>query len=249
MSAQTGPEVAPSGLVADAVASCGALPETLRTALATSKAMEQVAEEWLEISIEDAERMIPALIRTLEILTHGTDCIDFDKQEEDWEKFIDAFLHPSEKVERAIALIRQAADLLQSEKPLKLSDTGAITGSKNGGLQVNMKALEANNRENKKTSHDYVFTLRNMVTMLASSTVLSNDVPSCPRLIDPEHIGTRGRAADLQSAFNGAAVREIFCRLPENLRDNYALIAKLAEYAGVVLSRQNVRGIILRGRT
>ncbi|HEB85559.1 MAG TPA: hypothetical protein ENI68_00860 [Gammaproteobacteria bacterium] len=268
MSAQADPDVMHSEFVAAAVASCEWLLDPLRTELIESEAMKQVAQAWLGISMDNAMRMVLELIETLSLLCGGPELIDLAKQTEqrkaDWHS----------RKRQAVQKIREAAELLHGNPPVDLRSPCSIKSAKGGRLTVNMKDLgleilkwSKNPVPAEETSEYLKLNLRDpgklqwladtghldiILTGMADALESVRVGPMTtilPPVIPPEHIGTHGRAADQGSAFNGAAVKEIRCRLPASLHDNYALISRLASHVGINVSRQNVRGILRCGRT
>jgi len=67
----------------------------------------------------------------------------------------------------------------------------------------------------------------------------------------PQNIGTSGRAAaSLKGQWLGFVVREQAEHfIPDDIHNRYSIIAELATRCGLVTSRQNVRGILLKGKT
>lgn len=85
----------------------------------------------------------------------------------------------------------------------------------------------------------------------ALSAVESENCPfvQVPCSIPQSSVGSRGRASNPQSALKGVAVREIERLLPPTLKSDFALLAELVTVAGLNMTRQNARGILLGGRT
>jgi len=246
VSAQDGPSVTAAELVAAAVASYDQLQEPLRAELLESDAMEQVAQAWLDISIDAAVLMVPALIETLELLIGGEDIVTTAKRAERWR------LEWDDRQRRAVEKIREAAELLQGDQPIDIRPS---------------KERKESFMPSEQTSRDRAFDLKdaNTVEWLAGwghlDIVLHNmaDALESARVgpialrwrpvIPADHIGRRGQAAELSGAFSGASVRQLHSRLPLSLSDNYALIARLAAHVGVNINRQYVRSILFRGHT
>jgi len=71
-------------------------------------------------------------------------------------------------------------------------------------------------------------------------------------VVDPRNIGTSGGAADAEGARSGMLVRGLDKRLPlvvTQEHSRYSTIAALLTFIGHKISRQAVRGILLRGQT
>jgi len=74
--------------------------------------------------------------------------------------------------------------------------------------------------------------------------------PDLPGLAVPfESIGTRGGAANQESALRAMVVREIAFYVPETVHHRYSTIAKLAAYVGIEVSRNYVGSLLKKGRT
>ena len=74
--------------------------------------------------------------------------------------------------------------------------------------------------------------------------------PEIPGLLMPqENIGKSGGAATRDGAFRGLVVREIAYFVPETMKSRFSIIAEISRHLGMNISRQNVRAILLGGRT
>lgn len=89
-----------------------------------------------------------------------------------------------------------------------------------------------------------------LVRMSPVEVVFPMARPELPGLLMPEkNIGNSGGAADRNGAFRGLVVREIAYFVPETMESRFSIIAKISRHLGMDISRQNVRGILLGGRT
>lgn len=82
-------------------------------------------------------------------------------------------------------------------------------------------------------------------------TVRINAVPDPNFFVGPvtKYIGKRGGSADSSGAMRGLVVRMIARHVPTSTTNRYAAIAYISNLAGVPVSRQKVRSIILKGHT
>lgn len=67
--------------------------------------------------------------------------------------------------------------------------------------------------------------------------------------IESENIGKSGRATSDPSGTHGALVKQMNKLIPEEISQRYSMISKLFAIRDISISRQDVRGILLRGRT
>ena len=251
-------------LVEAVVASYDYLQEPLRSELMQSDALATVVSAWLTEDDTKAEEEVSLLVETLcRLRDGGPDVVTQAKAQEqrrsDWR----------EKKQQAIQKIREAADLLQCNRPVDLRQEQGIRQFKGRRKELGLDVLalsgrpvtaeetsqflkldlkDPNNLQWLASMGHLDVVLRGIAEALASVNVgplMTRPKPKIPK----KHIGTRGGAAEPSSAFNGVVVREIHSRLPESLQDDYALIKSLADHTGVDISRPNVRSILKRGRT
>lgn len=67
--------------------------------------------------------------------------------------------------------------------------------------------------------------------------------------VSPARIGRRGGTGEPFSRSRALLIREVDARLPSEVPNRYAVIADLVQLVGLKVTRQDVRGTLLKGKT
>jgi len=211
----------------------------------------RVIAEYLRLGSDEAESKTRILVFRLCNLAFRVQLASSDIHDITWDReWNEIQKNWKEKKGKLAQALRDAADLFDTGQCDSVDHS--LFNSQKAGAKISDWVLKRNGNSNMDVpiwcGSKHLRAWADVVDLTPVDSVFPIARP--PGLYAPfSDIGTRGGAADPDSALRAIVCREIGNRVPETLRNRYSTIANLAEYIGMSVDPHYVRSLLKKGRT